>query len=303
MAPLVWLITGCSSGFGEAFVHDALSRGDKVIATGRKVEIRLAHLKGTGASILDLDVTASQGELNSKIAQAISVYGHIDVLVNNAGYVQTGLLEAVCDEKLMDQQNTNMFGSINMTKALLPHLRERKTGTIVFISSIFSWYSQPCVGPYAISKHGLEGFAETLNLEVSQLGIKVLQFDIGHFRTPVLAETNSRLAYKEIEDYAPMMTFLAPITALMNGNQPGDPKLEVARMVDVIKGEGTAKGKAIPWRIPIGTDAVDIIKGKCEETLKVIKEWEDFSVSTDLPGPRLGFWAEEEKMKASLGMQ
>lgn len=95
MAPLVWLITGCSSGFGEAFVHDAISRGDKVIATGRKAETRLAHLKGTGASILDLDVTSSQEELDLKIKQAISVYGRIDVLVNNAGYVQTGLLEAV----------------------------------------------------------------------------------------------------------------------------------------------------------------------------------------------------------------
>ena len=95
MAPLVWLITGCSSGFGEAFVHDAISRGDKVIATGRKAEPRLAHLKGTGASILDLDVTSSQEELDLKIKQAISVYGRIDVLVNNAGYVQTGLLEAV----------------------------------------------------------------------------------------------------------------------------------------------------------------------------------------------------------------
>jgi NADP-dependent 3-hydroxy acid dehydrogenase YdfG len=85
MAPLVWLITGCASGFGEAFVHEAISRGDKVIATGRKAETRLAHLKGTGASILDLD---------AKVAKAISIFGHVDVLVNNAGYVQAGLIEA-----------------------------------------------------------------------------------------------------------------------------------------------------------------------------------------------------------------
>jgi len=100
-----------------------------------------------------------------------------------------------------------------------------------------------------------------------------------------------------------MMTFLAPITASMDGNQPGDPKLGIARMVDVIKGEGLAKGKTVPWRMPIGTDAVEIIKTKCEETLKVIEEWKDFSKSTDFPGPKQGFWAEEEKMKAKLGMQ
>jgi NADP-dependent 3-hydroxy acid dehydrogenase YdfG len=95
MTPLVWLITDCSSGFGEAFVYDAISRGDKVIATGRKVETRLAHLKGTGTSIPDLDVTASQAELDAKVNEAISIYGHVDVLVNNAGYVQTGLIEAI----------------------------------------------------------------------------------------------------------------------------------------------------------------------------------------------------------------
>ena len=94
MAPLVFLITGCTSGFGEAFVHDALSRGDKVIATGRKSETRLVHLKEAGASILELDVTASPAELDAKVKEAIAIYGHIDVLVNNAGYVQTGLIEA-----------------------------------------------------------------------------------------------------------------------------------------------------------------------------------------------------------------
>jgi NADP-dependent 3-hydroxy acid dehydrogenase YdfG len=94
MAPLIWLITGCSSGFGEAFVHDAMSRGDKVIATGRKSETKLVHLKEAGASILELDVTASQAELDAKAKEAIVMYGHIDVLVNNAGYVQTGLIEA-----------------------------------------------------------------------------------------------------------------------------------------------------------------------------------------------------------------
>jgi len=94
MAPLVWLITGCSSGFGEAFVHDAMCRGDKVIATGRKADTRLTHLKDIGASILELDVTASQAELDAKVKEAIAIYGHIDVLVNNAGYVQTGLIEA-----------------------------------------------------------------------------------------------------------------------------------------------------------------------------------------------------------------
>lgn len=115
---------------------------------------------------------------------------------------------------------------------------------------------------------------------------------MGHFRTLVLAQTKSRVVLKDIDDYAPMMSFLAPITASMHGNQPGDPKLGIARMVDMIKREGMAKGKEIPWRVPIGTDAMEIIKGKCEETLKVIEQWKDFSMSTDFPEPKKGFWAE-----------
>lgn len=95
MAPLVWLVTGCSSGFGAAFVHEIIARGDKAIAIGRKTEARLAHLKGTGASILDLDVTASQEDLDAKIKEAISLYGRIDVLVNNAGYLEMGFIEEI----------------------------------------------------------------------------------------------------------------------------------------------------------------------------------------------------------------
>lgn len=93
MAPLTWLITGCSSGFGEQFVHTIIARGDKVIASGRNVSSKLQHLKGTGAHILDIDVTASQAVLNEKITEALKVYGGIDVLVNNAGYVQSGFVE------------------------------------------------------------------------------------------------------------------------------------------------------------------------------------------------------------------
>ena len=96
---------------------------------------------------------------------------------------------------------------------------------------------------------------------------------------------------------------MAPIAASMNGNQPGDPRLGIARMVDVIKAEGMAKGKTITWRIPIGTDAVEIIRGRCEETLKVISEWEELSMSTDFPGPKLGYWAELEKTQKVAASQ
>jgi NADP-dependent 3-hydroxy acid dehydrogenase YdfG len=95
MKSLTWLVTGCSSGFGEAFVHEILARGDRVVATGRNASERLKHLEGIGAAILDLDVTASQPELDSKVQEAIGIYYGIDVLVNNAGYFELGLVEEV----------------------------------------------------------------------------------------------------------------------------------------------------------------------------------------------------------------
>ena len=93
MTQLTWLVTGCSSGFGEQFVHSILARGDRVVATGRRASSRLEHLKSTGASILDLDVSASQSELDKKITEALAIYGTIDVLVNNAGYIASGAFE------------------------------------------------------------------------------------------------------------------------------------------------------------------------------------------------------------------
>ena len=93
MAPLTWLVTGCTSGFGEQFVQSILTRGDKVIASGRKASSRLEHLKAAGAYLLDLDVTASQAELNQKVSEALAAYGKIDILVNNAGYVESGFVE------------------------------------------------------------------------------------------------------------------------------------------------------------------------------------------------------------------
>ena len=93
MTKMTWLVTGGSSGFGEQFVHSILARGDRLIATGRQASSRLAHLKDTGASILDLDVTVSQTELDKKVAEALAIYGSIDVLVNNAGYITSGAFE------------------------------------------------------------------------------------------------------------------------------------------------------------------------------------------------------------------
>jgi NAD(P)-dependent dehydrogenase (short-subunit alcohol dehydrogenase family) len=175
MGPLVWVVTGCSSGFGERFINSILARGDKAIATGRKLE-QLKHLEDAGAAILQLDITDSQQSIRDIVAKAIGIYGRIDVLVNNASYVTSGIWEDLeyaflnnfpevsqayshygRYEDFLAQFNTNVFGTIKLTRALLPHFRQRQTGTMIFIGSLSGWIGHPGVSAYAGSKFALEG--------------------------------------------------------------------------------------------------------------------------------------------------
>jgi NAD(P)-dependent dehydrogenase (short-subunit alcohol dehydrogenase family) len=177
MPQLTWLITGCSSGFGEQFVRSILARGDHVIATGRDI-LKLQNLKEEGASILQLDITSTQQAINETVAQAISIYGKVDVLLNNAGYVSTGIFEDLTYvqglqllsfgakylhngryEDFLAQFETNVFGTIKVTQALLPQFRQRRAGTMVFIGSLSGWMGDPGISAYVGSKFALEGTA------------------------------------------------------------------------------------------------------------------------------------------------
>lgn len=158
---LVWLITGCSSGFGIEFVRQILDRGDRVIATARNPSKVANHPSLPQAddnlSLLPLDVTASQHSLNETIAIAIKMYGKIDVLVNNAGYVALGGWEDLGYDGFVKQFETNVFGLLKVTNAVLPHMRERKSGTLVFISSLSGWKGDGFCGAYGASKFAVEG--------------------------------------------------------------------------------------------------------------------------------------------------
>lgn len=154
---LVWLVTGCSTGFGRQFVHSIVERGDLVIATARKLASLDSVAALPGVSVLELDITDPQTVINDTIQRAIAIHGRIDVLVNNAGHVQIGVWEHLNVEDWVRQFDTNVFGTIKVTKAVLPYLRAKKQGTMVFISSINGFVAHPGVGPYSASKHALEG--------------------------------------------------------------------------------------------------------------------------------------------------
>ncbi|KAL8761723.1 MAG: hypothetical protein Q9184_002198, partial [Pyrenodesmia sp. 2 TL-2023] len=305
MTVLTWLVTGCSTGFGESFVHGILARGDNVIATGRKADQRLAHLKNTGAAILDLDMSASESDIQAKAREALSIYGGIDVLVHNAGYVEVGFVEDFDYNRWLAQFTTNFFGVTNLTRAILPHMREKRSGTIAINGSVCGWRSLPGCAGYNATKFALEGgtnphsqvihlrpldsrlpetereltmkpaYTENLQLEVAPFNIRSIVFEAGHFRTFINAETNRKDDLSNDEDYQPLKDMLLSLLKKNNGNQLGDPKAGVERMIDVIKGEGMAEGKLMPARLPLGTDALAIVRAKCMDTLKICEEWEE----------------------------
>ncbi|KAI0163931.1 NAD(P)-binding protein [Xylariaceae sp. FL1272] len=280
MTQLVWLITGCSSWFGEHFVRQIQSRGDLVIATARNID-KIRHLEQPGVALLQLDITSNQFILNEVVAKAIDVYGKVDVLVNNAAYIATGSWEDVGYEMLLAQFETNVFGVYKLTRALLPHLRERRTGTLVFIGSRSGWYGDPFVGPYTGSKFALEGLVESLDREISAFGIKTLLIEPGRFRTKLLSAGNLQAVKSAIPDYVEASKAFVAGLASEDMTQPGDPEKGVRLIVDLVCGDGAAEGRNVPFRLPIGTDCLVTMRLKCQETLAVLEEWDDVIRSTD----------------------
>lgn len=280
MAAKTWLVTGCSSGFGSSFVTEILSRGDHAIATARTLA-SLEHLMEAGASCLQLDVTASQAELDAKIEMAQAAHGPIDILVNNAGYAEVGILEDCSQEIFQRQYETNVFGTIKVTRSILPYFRHRQAGTIVMMGSVGGCVGLPGGSPYCSSKFALEGISECLSLETRHLNIRTLMIEPGMFRTSSLTSNSHKNHNSGREDYAELNERMS-LAHSMHGTQRGDPAKLVARVVDTITGVGLAEGKQMPETLPMGVDAFEAIRLKCEKTLRTLQDWKEISCSTDL---------------------
>ncbi|KAI2628640.1 NAD(P)-binding protein [Hypoxylon sp. NC1633] len=280
MPQLVWLITGCSSGFGELLTQHVLSRGDLAIATARILD-KIRHLEQAGAATLELDITHSQGDIDETVAKAIKIHGRVDVVVNNAAYIAAGAWEDVNYDQLLAQFDTNVFGTYKVTRAVLTHLRERRSGTMVFISSLSGWIGHPFVGPYAGSKFALEGLVESLSSETECFGLKTLLIEPGRFRTLFLSPENLHATPSKIPDYAEGSKAIREGLAKEDRAQPGDAQKAVKVIVDLVRKEGCAEGREVPLRFPLGPDCFHSIKGKCEETLQLLRDWEQVINSTD----------------------
>jgi NAD(P)-dependent dehydrogenase (short-subunit alcohol dehydrogenase family) len=266
----VWLITGCSAGFGRAFAEAALARGDSVVATARRVE-SVEDLAGDNVLVVALDVTR-QEQIDAAVGASLERFGRVDVLVNNAGYSSVGAVEEVEMGDLRSLMETSFFGAVALTKAVLPHMRERGSGAIVQMSSQAGQMSFAGGGAYAASKFALEGISEALADEVAPHGIRTLIVEPGAFRTQLMGTRFHRS--RELDAYAATVGQARSWLERADGTQPGDPRKAVAAILTALDASDP------PLRLALGADAVDAIRAKHERLRADLDRWEALSRDT-----------------------
>jgi NAD(P)-dependent dehydrogenase (short-subunit alcohol dehydrogenase family) len=251
----VWFITGASSGFGRALVEHAVARGARVVATARSIETLSDLVAAAPAQVLPLRLDVTQpSSIDAALASAIAHFGAIDVLVNNAGFGIVGAVEETSDAELRATFDTMFFGAVALTRAVLPHMRSRGTGSIVQITSMGGVITAPGYGAYCAAKHALEAVSESLAVEVAPLGVRVLVVEPGAFRTQFFG--SGFRAMPAIDDYAPTVGPTRAMPRQLHDVQVGDPAKAARAIFDAV-----AAGSPT-LRLPLGGDAVDGMRAK-----------------------------------------
>ncbi|MFI2376062.1 oxidoreductase [Streptomyces sp. NPDC018964] len=263
----VWLITGASSGFGRAIAEAALADGDVVIGTARRPEalddLVAAHTGQAEALRLDVtDVAAAEAVVRDVVAR----YGRVDVLVNNAGRTHVGALEETSDDELRALFDVHVFGPAALVRAVLPGMRERRTGAIVQMSSMGGQMSLAGFGAYSGTKFALEGMSEALADEVREYGVKVLIVEPGAFRTG-LFETSRAGVSPDSGLYAKVGETRSAVAG-GDGSQPGDPAKAAALILAALEAADT------PLRLPLGDDGVGAVLGHLDQVREDVLAWE-----------------------------
>jgi NAD(P)-dependent dehydrogenase (short-subunit alcohol dehydrogenase family) len=271
----VWFITGASRGFGALIAEAALAAGDAVVATARDPSTVTARL-GSHERLLAtrLDVT-SEAEAHEAAGQAVKKFGRIDILVNNAGYGLLGAIEEASADETQRLFNTNVFGLLGVTRAVLPHMRRQRSGHVINISSVGGYAGFPGWGVYGATKFAVEGITEALAGEVAPLGIKVTVVEPGFFRTDFLDETSLARTAQHIEDYSETVGKTRAHAADVNHGQRGDPRKLAQAFLALVN------AKNPPLRLPLGSDTLERIEAKNAFVAAEIAAWRMVSTSTD----------------------
>jgi NAD(P)-dependent dehydrogenase (short-subunit alcohol dehydrogenase family) len=270
-----WLITGASRGLGRALSSAVLESGDRLVATARRPDqlSDFADLYGDRVRTVALDVTDSDAAL-AAVQTAVTEFGGLDVLANNAGYANSAAIEDTSLDEFRAQIETNLFGVINVSKAALPVFRRQRSGVFLQFSSIGGRVGgTPGLAPYQTSKFGVEGFSEVLAAETAPLGIKVVIVEPGGFRTDWAG--SSMTIGEPSEDYAETVGWMHRYRVEHDGKQPGDPARAAALLVEV------AALDEPPRRLLLGTDAMESALAAGEARQDEARRWAPVSRATD----------------------
>ncbi|QEW20305.1 putative oxidoreductase [Marinibacterium anthonyi] len=260
MTEKVWFITGAGGGLGYLLARNALCAGDKVVATSRTVDGLAERLSAPDGSLLmlPLDVTDAQAASAAHDA-AMEAFGRIDVLVNNAGRAQLGWFETIPEEHVRRQFEINLFGAMNVARAVLPTMRRQRSGLVITISSVNGLVSNPGGSVYSASKFALEGWMEGVAEEIAPLGIRSLIVEPGMMRTNFLDPSTARQGHIEIADYAEAVDGFRTFIAEANGAQQNDPEALAALIVAEASSSSPAR------RLLFGADAHEWASAKCRQ--------------------------------------
>jgi NAD(P)-dependent dehydrogenase (short-subunit alcohol dehydrogenase family) len=257
----VWFITGAGRGLGVDIAKAALSAGHAVVATGRD-DAKVAAAVGDHESLLaiKLDVTHPQ-DAQAAVDAAVAKFGRIDVLVNNAGNFFAGFFEELSPEQVRNQLDTLLFGPMNVTRAVLPVMRQQRSGLLLTLSSTAGIAGQMFCTAYAAAKFGIEGWMESLAPEITPFGIRTMLVEPGFFRTELLTNESTTYAQPTIDDYAERTKETVAAWKSMDGKQGGDPAKHAEALVKL------AALKEPPTRFPAGADAVQTFEAKANTLL------------------------------------
>jgi NAD(P)-dependent dehydrogenase (short-subunit alcohol dehydrogenase family) len=273
----VWLITGCSTGFGRELARVVLDRGHRAVVTARDVEKVRDLVSGNDGRALALALDVDKpDQVHSVVTKAESSFGRIDVLVNNAGFGYLGAVEESDEAGVRAMFETNYFGLVRMTNAVLPGMRSRRSGHIVNLSSIGGLVAFPGVGHYNATKFAVEAISEALSAEVAPLGIKVLIVEPGPFRTnwagPSIKESSS-----QIPDYASTAAATRARITSYSGSQPGDPVRAAEAIVEAVSSTNP------PLRLLLGKMALKTARAKLDALRQEFDAWAKVTEGADYP--------------------
>lgn len=272
----VWFVTGGNKGIGAAIVKEALAQGYNVVAAARKIEEAEQNL-GTHPNLLivKLDIT-NDAQVEAAVKAAMDKFGRIDVLVNNAGYGLLGHFEEMSEASIRKQIETNVFGTMKITRAILPIMRAQESGFVVTVSSTSGIKSVAGGSVYSASKFALEGWSEGMNFDMSRFGIRFMLLEPGAFRTDFSNENASmQLPDLQVDAYDDARDALANIFRSMDGTQSGNPAKLAKGLIKVVNSSDA------PVRLLISKAAIPAVEAYYKNRYAEFQKWQEVSADSD----------------------